>query len=164
MIENKKIIAVIGGRDCDESLYQQAMDVGRLIAQNGAILVCGGRGGVMEAACKGASEAGGIAVGILPGDDIRDANSWVTVPIATGIGLARNLIIARTASAAIAIGGEYGTLSEIAYCLQFRIPVFTLHSWDIKGIVAVDTPEEAVRLAFDSEKYAAKAQTNNEDL
>lgn len=150
MSGNRKIIAVIGGKDCDESLYQQAVEVGRLIARNGAILVCGGRGGVMEAVCKGASEAGGIAVGILPGDDIRDANSWVTVPIATGIGLARNSIIARTASAAIAIGGEYGTLSEIAYCFQFRIPVFTLHSWDIKGVVAVDTPEEAVKFAFDS--------------
>ncbi|MBU4445512.1 MAG: TIGR00725 family protein [Candidatus Marinimicrobia bacterium] len=163
MREKKKIIAVIGGRDCDESLCQQAFEVGRLIARNGAILVCGGRGGIMEAACKGASEAGGISVGILPGDDIRDANSWVTVPIATGVGLARNSIIARTASAAIAIGGEYGTLSEIAYCLQFRIPVFTLHSWDIKGVVAVDTPEEAVKFACDSEKYTAKAKGNNED-
>jgi len=163
MSGKKKIIAVIGGRDCDESLYQQALEVGRLIAEKGTILVCGGRGGIMEAACKGATEAGGISVGILPGDDIRDANSWVTVPIATGVGLARNSIIARTASAAIAIGGEYGTLSEIAYCLQFRIPVFTLHSWDIKGVVAVDTPEEAVKFAFDSEKYAAQAQINNED-
>jgi len=161
MIENKKIIAVIGGRDCDESLYQQALEVGRLIAEKGAILVCGGRGGVMEAACKGASGAGGIAVGILPGDDIRDANLWVTVPIATGVGLARNSIIARTASAAIAIGGEYGTLSEIAYCLQFRIPVYTLNSWDIKGVIAVDTPAEAVKFAFDSANYAAKTQGNN---
>ncbi|HCK99960.1 MAG TPA: TIGR00725 family protein [Candidatus Marinimicrobia bacterium] len=156
MSEKKKIIAVIGGRDCDESLYQQAMEVGRLIAEKGAILVCGGRGGIMEAVCKGAAQAGGLTVGILPGDDIKDANPWVTVPIATGIGLARNSIIARTASAVIAIGGEYGTLSEIAYCFQFQIPVFTLHSWDIKGVVAVDTPEEAVKFAFGSAKYAAK--------
>lgn len=164
MSGKKKIIAVIGGRDCDDSLYQQAMEVGRLIAEKGAILVCGGRGGIMEAACKGASEAGGISVGILPGDNIRDANSWVTIPIATGIGLARNSIITRTASAAIAIGGEYGTLSEIAYCKQFGVPVFTLQSWNIKGVVAVDNPEEAVKLAFDSAKYAAKIQRSDEDL
>jgi hypothetical protein len=103
----------------------------------------------MEAACRGAAEAGGITVGILPGDDNRDANEWVTIPIATGIGLARNAVLIRSASAAIAIGGNYGTLSEIAYCLQFQVPVCSLNSWDVKGVVAVDTPAEAVKLAFD---------------
>ena len=148
MKKSQKIIAVIGGKECDKSLYQQAMEVGRLIANNGAILVCGGRTGIMEAACRGAAEAGGITVGILPGDDIRDANEWVTVPIATGVGLARNSIIARTASAAIAIGGKYGTLSEIAYCKQFGVSVYGLQSWDIEGLPGVESPEEAVRLAL----------------
>ena len=102
MTERKKIIAVIGGRDCTDEQYRIAREVGRLIAENNAILVCGGRSGIMEAACRGAAEAGGITVGILPGDDINDANEWVTVPIATGIGLARNAIIVQSASAAIA--------------------------------------------------------------
>ena len=149
MSRAKKIIAVIGGKECDKSLYQQAMEVGKLIANNGAILVCGGRTGIMEAACRGAAEAGGITVGILPGDDIRDANEWVTVPIATGIGLARNAVIIQSASAAIAIGGNYGTLSEIAYCKQFGVPVYGIQSWDIKGLPSVESPEEAVRLALE---------------
>jgi uncharacterized protein (TIGR00725 family) len=149
MTNRKKMIAVIGGRNCDESLYRQAQDVGRLIAENGAILVCGGRNGIMEAACRGASEAGGTTVGILPGSDPGDANEWVTVPIATGIGLARNSIITRTVSAAIAIGGHYGTLSEIAYCLQYGVPVYAIQSWDIKGVKSVETAAEAVRLALE---------------
>jgi len=144
----KKIIAVIGGRECNDTQYQIAREVGRLIAEKGAVLVCGGRTGIMEAVCRGAAEAGGITVGILPGGDSRDANEWVTVPIATGIGLARNAIIIRSASAAIAISGSYGTLSEIAYCKQFGVPVVGIQSWDIQGILNVDTPEEAIRQAF----------------
>ncbi|MBU0710616.1 TIGR00725 family protein [bacterium] len=149
---SKKIIAVIGGRSCTDAQYQIAREVGRHIAENNAVLVCGGRTGIMEAACRGAAEAGGITVGILPGDDSRDANDWVTVPIATGIGLARNAIIIRSASAAIAIGGSYGTLSEIAYCKQFGVPVYGIQSWDIEGIPSIESPEEAVRLAFDTAK------------
>jgi len=148
MTSSKKIIAVIGGRNCTEEQYQIAREVGRLIAENGAILICGGRSGIMEAVCRGADEAGGIAVGILPGDDKLDANEWVTVPIATGIGLARNAVIIRSATAAIAIGGSYGTLSEIAYCKQFGVPVYGIQSWDIDGLPNIETPEEAVRLAL----------------
>ncbi len=150
MTEKKKMIAVIGGRDCDETLYRQAREVGRLIAEGGATLVCGGRTGIMEAACRGATEAGGTTVGILPGNDINGANEWVTIPIATGIGLARNSIIARTVSAAIAIGGQYGTLSEIAYCFQYGVPVFAIQSWEINGVEHVETAEEAVRLALEN--------------
>jgi hypothetical protein len=87
-------------------------------------------------------------VGILPGDDIRDANPWVTIPIATGIGLARNAIIARSAAAAIAVGGSYGTLSEIAYCKQFGVPVVGIQSWDITDVPAVETAEEAIRFVL----------------
>jgi uncharacterized protein (TIGR00725 family) len=148
MMKRKKIIAVVGGRECDEALYQTAREVGRRIAENGAILICGGRGGIMEAACRGATEANGISVGILPGNSTADANAYVTVPVATGVGLARNFIIVRSAAAAIAVGGQYGTLSEIAYCLQLGVPVFSLHSWDIKGVIPVETPEQAVQLAL----------------
>jgi len=148
MTNYRKIIAVIGSRDCDATLYQMAREVGRRIAEGGAILVCGGRGGIMEAACRGAAEGNGISVGILPGDNIKDANAYVTIPIATGIGLARNFIIVRSATAAIAIGGQYGTLSEIAYGLQLGVPVFSLRSWDIKGVIPVETPEQAVDLAL----------------
>jgi len=164
MTKRKKIIAVIGGRNCSDAQYRTAREVGRLIAENDAVLVCGGRTGIMEAACRGAAEAGGITVGILPGDDNRDANEWVTIPIATGIGLARNAVLIRSASAAIAIGGNYGTLSEIAYCKQFGVPVYGIQSWDIKGLPSVESPEEAVQLALQAENYAAKTQRNNEDL
>jgi uncharacterized protein (TIGR00725 family) len=148
MIKRQKIIAVIGGRECDATLYRIAQEVGRRIAEGGAILICGGRDGVMEAACRGAAEVNGISVGILPGDNIADANAYVTIPVATGVGLARNFIIVRSAAAAIAIGGQYGTLSEIAYCLQLGVPVFSLRSWDIKGVIPVETPEQAVDLAL----------------
>jgi len=148
MMNSRKIVAVIGSRDCDATLYQMAQEVGRRVAEGGAILVCGGRGGIMEAACRGVAEAKGISVGILPGNDIADANDYVTVPIASGIGLARNYLIVRSATAAIAIGGQYGTLSEIAYCLQLGVPVFSLRSWDIKGVIPVETPEQAVDLAL----------------
>ncbi|MGC9364894.1 MAG: TIGR00725 family protein [Fidelibacterota bacterium] len=148
MTKAPKIIAVIGGRECSDEQYEIALEVGRLIAENRGILVCGGRSGIMEAACRGAAEAGGITVGILPGDDIRDANPWVTVPIATGIGLARNAIIARSATAAIAVGGSYGTLSEIAYCKQFGVPVVSIGSWDIAEMPSVKTAEEAVRFVL----------------
>jgi len=148
MTERKKIIAVIGGRDCTDEQYRIAREVGRLIAENNAILVCGGRSGIMEAACRGAAEAGGITVGILPGDDINDANEWVTVPIATGIGLARNAVIVQSASAAIAIAGSYGTLSEIAYCKQFHVPVVGIQSWDIDGLTNVETAEEAIKIVL----------------
>jgi len=148
MMNSRKIVAVIGSRDCDATLYQMAQEVGRRVAEGGAILVCGGRGGIMEAACRGVAEAKGVSVGILPGNDIADANDYVTVPIASGIGLARNYLIVRSATAAIAIGGQYGTLSEIAYCLQLGVPVFSLRSWDIKGVIQVETPEQAVDLAL----------------
>ena len=148
MTNHRKIIAVIGSRNCDATLYRMAQEVGRRIAEGGAILVCGGRRGIMEAACRGAAEGNGISVGILPGNDIADANDYVTVPIASGIGLARNFIIVRSATAAIAIGGQYGTLSEIAYCLQLGVPVVSLRSWDIEGVIPVETPAQAVDLAL----------------
>jgi uncharacterized protein (TIGR00725 family) len=152
-----RIIGVIGGEVAGEDSLARAREVGRLIAERGAVLVCGGLGGVMEAACRGASEAGGTTVGILPSDSTSDANPYVTIPIATGMGTARNLVIVRTADALIAVDGRYGTLSEIAHALDQGKRVISLLAWPaLRGAVPEDrftpaeTPEEAVTLALES--------------
>ncbi len=143
------IIGVIGGNSCTTEVYNLAEEVGRLIAQNGAGLICGGMGGVMEAACKGAFNAGGLTIGILPSDNPLTANSFVRIPIATGMGIGRNIIIVRTARSFIAIDGRYGTLSEIAFALQLGKPVLSLSPWlEVPGIRKVKTPAEAVKLAL----------------
>ncbi len=150
MIESQKIIGVIGGSQCTPEDYVDAEVVGRLIAQNDAILICGGLSGIMEAACKGAYETGGETIGILPGESILDANPYVKTPIATGMGIARNIIIVRTAQVLIAVDGRYGTLSEIAYALQLGRPVFCLNSWnDIQGVTPVKSAQEAVEKAIE---------------
>jgi len=143
----RKYVGVIGAGECDAELGRLAEAVGRGIAEAGAVLVCGGMGGVMEAACRGAKSAGGLTIGILPGTDRRDANEYVDVPIATGINEARNLAIVRTADVLVAVGGSYGTLSEIGFALKAGKKVVGLASWDIKGIVSAATAQEAVRLA-----------------
>lgn len=143
----KPMIAVIGTGDCQEDSepYRQAMVVGRLIVERGCILVCGGLKGVMEAASRGAAQAGGVVVGIVMGDSTGDANPYVTVPIATGIGDARNAVIANTADGFIAIDGGYGTLAEIAFILKRGKPIVGLGSWDLDGRVQqAQTPEDAV--------------------
>ncbi len=128
-----------------------AYEVGRLIARAGAILVCGGRGGVMEAACQGAIEEKGLTIGILPSADVKEANPYVRIPIATGMGMGRNVIIAQTAQAFIAVDGQYGTLSEIAFALQLGKPVICLQPWlTIPGVQVANSPEEAVDLAIKS--------------
>jgi len=139
-----KIIGVIGGSSVDQTAYDTAYEVGGLIAKNDAILICGGLGGVMEAACKGAKEAGGTTIGILPGSYIGDANPYVDIPIAAGLGHGRNLIIINTAEALIAISGRFGTLSEIGFALQSGKPVFGLGTWDIDGVIACASAQEAV--------------------
>lgn len=149
MTLTNKIIAVFGGSVCTPQEYSHAVKVGELIAINHGILICGGLFGIMEAACKGAKEKGGVTIGILPGDDTAAANEYVQIPIATGMGIGRNIIIARSARACIAIAGKYGTLSEISYALQLEKPVITLNSWDqIPGIIRATSPKEAVELAF----------------
>ena len=149
MNSKPKIIAVLGGRECDEQTYEIAYAVGHAIAERDAVLLCGGRTGVMEAACKGAVEAGGLTIGILPGADKNDANPWVKIVLPTGIGVARNAIIARACDAAIAIGGKYGTLSEIAYCLQLNKPVCGLNSWpEITELRQFDSPQQAIKFTF----------------
>ncbi|NOZ25861.1 MAG: TIGR00725 family protein [Nitrospirae bacterium] len=146
----KKVIAVIGGRRVKKGLLAVAEEVGGLIAGRGAVLLCGGLGGVMEASAKGAKDAGGITLGILPQDDKESANPYIDVPVATGLGIGRNVIIARTADAVVAIGGQYGTLSEIAFALQLKKPVVGIETWDIEGVVKAGTPEDAVSKIFDS--------------
>lgn len=140
----KKIIAVIGGRRIEKALLAEAVEVGRLIAKSGAILVCGGLGGVMEAASKGAQSEGGLTVGILPRDNADRANQYIDIPIATGLGIGRNVVIARTADALIAVGGEYGTLSEIAFALQLKKPVVGIKTWDIKGVTSSENAADAM--------------------
>lgn len=139
------IISVIGAGACDAEISAIAEEIGRGIAQHGAMLVTGGLGGVMEAASRGAYEAGGVTIGILPGFSKDDANQYITVPVVTGLSHARNVIVVRTGDAVIAISGEYGTLSEIAIALKLGKPVVGIRTWkDLKGVVYVDSAEEAV--------------------
>ena len=154
-VERQPIIAVCGARRCDTALAAQAEAVGRGIVLAGAALVCGGLGGVMEAACRGARLAGGTTIGILPGVDPRAANPHVLIPIATGMGHARNVIIVQTADVVIAIGGEFGTLSEIALARKVGRAVIGLGTWALgqgtagqPHVIAVQTPEEAVAAAL----------------
>ena len=145
----KTTIGVIGGSTCDEQTARLAEKVGRGIANADAVLVCGGRSGVMEAACRGAKSAGGITVGILPGDDRQGANAFVDIAIVTGMGVARNALVVKSSQAVIAIDGEYGTLSEIAFCLQLGIPVIGLQTWGVAPqIIPAKTPAQAVELAL----------------
>jgi len=137
-------VAVVGASAATAADLRDAEAVGRELAATGAVLVCGGRGGVMEAVSRGAAQAGGTVIGLLPGVDRGDANPWVTHAIPTGVGELRNGLIVRTAEAVIAIGGAYGTLSEIALALAAALEVFGLHTWGIDGVRAVASPEQAV--------------------
>jgi uncharacterized protein (TIGR00725 family) len=135
---------VVGAGDATDAQRAVAEEVGRLLAEAGAIVVTGGRTGVMEAASKGAREAGGTTLGILPGADRREANPWVAVAVATGMGEARNALVVRAADAVVAIGGEWGTLSEIALARKAGKPVVGLDSWDLDGVERFETAAEAV--------------------
>jgi uncharacterized protein (TIGR00725 family) len=141
-------IAVVGASEALDVDLVDAEEVGRLLGVAGAVVVCGGRGGVMEAAARGAAAAGGTVIGMLPGDDRSDANDWVTIAIPTGLGELRNGLIVRTADAMVAVGGAYGTLSEVALGLHNGLKVYGLHTWGIDGIEPVATPEEAVERAL----------------
>lgn len=149
------VVAVCGSGAEHAQLNALAEEVGRRIAECGALLVCGGLGGVMAAACRGAIAAGGLTLGILPGPARAAANPYVQIAIPTGMGHARNVIIVQTADVVIAVGGEYGTLSEIALARKAGRPVVGLQSWALGGdqegkphVIPADTPEEAVRLAL----------------
>jgi uncharacterized protein (TIGR00725 family) len=141
-------VLVAGTGEATPELASTAEELGRALAERGAIVVCGGLGGVMEAACRGARAAGGLTVGILPGRDRADANPHLTVAIPTGIGELRNGLLVRAADAVIALGGGYGTLSEVALALKAGKPVIGLGTWEIDGVRAADSPHEAAELAI----------------
>ncbi len=164
-VERPLLIAVVGSGEATAQEAAWAYEVGRRLAEAGAVVLCGGRGGVMEAACRGAAEAGGLTVGILPGDDHREANPYVRLPLPTGLGEARNALVVRAAHAVIAIGGEFGTLSEIALALKWGIPVVGLETWTLHrpGVTVpmeiAASPEEAVRRALARARSRALAGT-----
>lgn len=142
-------VAVVGpGWTVDQALLEDAHAVGGELARRGAVVVSGGLDGVMEAACRGACEAGGTTLGILPGDDRAEANRWVTVAVATGMGELRNGLVVRASDALVAVGGAYGTLSEIALALKAGKRVVGLGTWDIDGVVTAPDPQAAVELAL----------------
>jgi len=154
-LEAQMVIAVIGDSSCSAEEAKLAEAVGEGLAQQGATIVCGGLGGVMEAVCRGARAKGGMSIGVLPGEDISMANQWVDIPIATGVGYARNMAVVKSAQAVIAIGGNYGTLSEIAYALKSDIPVIGLNTWslsrngkEVDAIIRVGNAGEAVDKAI----------------
>jgi len=154
-MKDKSFVSVIGASRATAGELKLAEEVGRELARRGAVLVCGGLGGIMEAACRGASEEGGLTIGILPGDDRNQANPYVQIPIVSGIGYARNATVAKTGQAVIAVGGGYGTLSEIAFALQSGIPVIGLNTWSPchngkcdESIFGVDDPVTAVTTAL----------------
>jgi uncharacterized protein (TIGR00725 family) len=145
-----KTIGVIGAGACDEATAAMAYEVGQGIAKAGYTLICGGLGGVMEAACRGACDAGGLTVGILPGDTVAAANPYVKIPIATGLGIARNVIIVRSSRVLIAVSGGPGTLSEIAFALQLRVPVVSVKSFSIsEEVIQARDPEHALQRALE---------------
>jgi uncharacterized protein (TIGR00725 family) len=159
------IIAVIGDSSCSPEEAKLAETVGELLAQQGVTVICGGLGGVMEAVCRGAKSKSGLTVGILPGQDSSTANPWVDIPVVTGIGEARNVVVVKSAQAVIAIGGSYGTLSEIAYALKSKIPVVGLNTWSLSrngqednSIIRVQSAAEAVDKAIS----LAKKRKNHE--
>jgi uncharacterized protein (TIGR00725 family) len=143
------IIGIVGAGECNSTVYRLAQEVGREIARRGAILVCGGLGGVMEAAAAGAAGEGGLTLGILPGPSTRDANRYILVPVATDMRQARNVIIVHTADALIAISGGAGTLSEIGHALKVGKPVIGLRTIpDLEGVLYVTSAQEAIECAF----------------
>ncbi|HEY1511435.1 MAG TPA: TIGR00725 family protein [Solirubrobacteraceae bacterium] len=141
-------VAVVGPGDASAAQIDAAERVGRELARAGAVVVCGGLGGVMAAACRGAAGAGGTTVAILPGNERGAANEWAQIVIPTGMGEMRNALVVRAAEAVIAIGGAYGTLSEVALALKTGVPVVGLQTWPIEGIVVASSAEEAVSRAL----------------
>jgi uncharacterized protein (TIGR00725 family) len=141
-------IAVVGSAQASAEQARTAEDVGRRLAVAGAIVITGGRGGVMAAASRGAAGAGGMTIGILPGSERSEANEWVKIAIPTGLGELRNGLIVRAADVVLAVGGAYGTLSEVALALGAGVPVVGIDTWPIAGIVVAAEPAQAVETAL----------------
>jgi uncharacterized protein (TIGR00725 family) len=154
-LKGKRIISVIGTSTASPELYELARETGRLLAERGCIVVCGGRGGVMEGVCRGAGEAGGISVGLLP-DALSEANPYVTIPLVTGLGEVRNVAVVSAGQAVISIGGAYGTLSELGFAMRQGKRVVGLNTWRVEdengkpaALARVSTPIEAVTAALE---------------
>lgn len=148
-MRRKPQISVIGDSNPSPEVVLWAAEIGRLVAQNDGVVICGGLGGVMTAAARGAAEVGGVTVGILPSYDAATANEAITITIATGLGHARNMLVVASGDAVIALPGSYGTLSEIALALVLGKPVISVNAWaDVRGVQATDSPAAAVALAF----------------
>jgi uncharacterized protein (TIGR00725 family) len=141
-------VGVVGASEASPDAAAAAEAIGRGLAEAGALVVCGGRGGVMAAACRGAQSAGGLTVGILPGATRQEANQWLSVAIPTGLGELRNGLIVRAVDVVIAVADGYGTLSEIALALKSGVPVVGWETWEIDGVLAVDSPQDAVTQAL----------------
>jgi uncharacterized protein (TIGR00725 family) len=145
----QRYVAVVGPSEATPDEIERAEAVGRLLAARGAVVVCGGLGGVMEAVSRGASSADGTVLGILPGTDRADANEHVTIALTTGMGEMRNPLVVRAADAVIAVGGAYGTLSEVAFALRTGVPVVGIGTWELPDVVVAPGPEAAVELALE---------------
>lgn len=143
MRTQKITISVIGGHDIDEKVEQIAHEIGKIVAKNGAILVCGGLSGVMQAASKGAKEAGGLTIGLLPGKDKKDANPYIDIALPTSIGYARNAMVACSADIVVALPGSHGTLCEVSFALVYGRPVIDLGGWKRPGMIQVKDVKEA---------------------
>lgn len=148
-MKRKRMIGVIGAGQCSARLARMAEEVGRLIARRGARLVCGGLGGVMEAAARGAKAGGGETIGILPDSNPDRANRYIDISVPTGLGYVRNALIVRAADGLIAVGGREGTLSEVAFALIEKKPLVILESWEVSpGVQGAGDPREAVDLLY----------------
>jgi uncharacterized protein (TIGR00725 family) len=154
-VERKPIIAIVGAGKCSKKLRDKAALVARHVVKNGGIIVCGGMGGIMEGAARGAWEGGGVSIGILPSEDRKDANKFVTFAIPTGFGEARNLMVIRAADAVVAFPGKFGTLSEMAFALKIGKPLISIAAWKLgEGIIQLDDAVEAAEKALELAKAA----------
>jgi uncharacterized protein (TIGR00725 family) len=155
-VERKPVIGVIGAGKCSKKLRDMAAEVGRYVAEQGGIIVCGGLGGIMEGAARGAKEAGGQTVGILPTTDKNDANEFIDIAIPTGFGEARNIMVVRSADAIVAFPGKYGTLTEMAFALHAGKTVVAVNAWRLGDeIIQVDSAIEAAKIAYEKATEAS---------
>jgi uncharacterized protein (TIGR00725 family) len=157
VVDRKPMIAVVGAGKCSKKLRDMASQVGKYVAEHGGVIVCGGLGGIMEGAARGAKEAGGVTIGILPTDNKDDANEFIDYVIPTGFGEARNIMVIRAADAVVAFPGKYGTLSEMAFALNADKPVVSVNAWRLSDeIEQVEDPVEAAKLAMELAEQSKK--------
>ena len=146
-------ISVFGGRNITSEVYENSVEIGCLLAQEGFLVFCGGGKGVMEGISKGVSKTGGTVIGILKGKELDEGNDYLTIPIATGMDIARNAVLAYNCDAAVAVSGQYGTMSEIAYAFQLDKPVIGYKTWDINPVIQAESPEDVISKLKKELKY-----------